>query len=164
MRTIHNLDCGWRFRRGDIDQLKTPNGLIHWRPRMHLTKSGWCHPPSMPDFDDADWRALDLPHDWAVEGLPDPDPAVDCRLPTACCASGRRAARVCSASTTATLPSSTPSRPTVSVSSTASPWRWSLTTGATAPELCVETDGLAAARIGIAQGDLDTSGKIQKVL
>jgi beta-galactosidase len=78
MRTIQNLDSGWRFRRGDIDQLKGPNGMIPWRPRMHLTKSGgWCHPPSMPGFDDSDWRALDLPHDWAVEGLPDPDPAVD---------------------------------------------------------------------------------------
>jgi beta-galactosidase len=25
------------------------------------------------DFDDSDWRALDLPHDWSIEDLPPAD-------------------------------------------------------------------------------------------
>ena len=40
---------------------------------------GWLFPladdslMSLPTFDDKDWRKLDLPHDWSVEGHLSPD-------------------------------------------------------------------------------------------
>ena len=39
-----SLNEGWRFHKGDAAGAE------------------------QPDFDDAGWRALDLPHDWAIEG------------------------------------------------------------------------------------------------
>jgi len=53
---LHILfDDGWRFLRGDAPEA--------WKP----------------DFDDAGWREVDLPHDWAVEDLP---PLTDETLPS----------------------------------------------------------------------------------
>jgi beta-galactosidase len=52
-REILPLDTGWRFRLGD-DQ-----------------------GASQPGFDDHGWRALDLPHDWSIEGPINPPPAGD---------------------------------------------------------------------------------------
>ncbi len=43
-RIRENFDFGWKFFRGDAP------GAQH------------------PDFSDADWRPLDLPHDWSIEG------------------------------------------------------------------------------------------------
>ncbi len=43
-RTRESFDFGWRFTRGD------PAGA------------------QAPDFDDAAWRPVDLPHDWSIEG------------------------------------------------------------------------------------------------
>ena len=43
-RTVSNFNSGWTFRLGDV--------LNAFSPR----------------FNDADWRKLNLPHDWAVEG------------------------------------------------------------------------------------------------
>jgi beta-galactosidase len=43
-----SFDAGWRFQKGDAAGAEKP------------------------DFDDARWRVLDLPHDWAIEGPFDP--------------------------------------------------------------------------------------------
>jgi beta-galactosidase len=48
-RSRQTFDFGWRFTRGD------PAGA------------------EMPDFSDAAWRELDLPHDWSIEGPYDED-------------------------------------------------------------------------------------------
>lgn len=77
MTTSKNLDHGWRFLRGDLARTNHCEGMQAYRPRMHLTKSGLHHMPSMPGFDDQAWRDVSVPHDWAIEGLPDPDPAID---------------------------------------------------------------------------------------
>ena len=77
MSTTLNLVHGWRFVRGDLARTNHSEGMQAYRPRMHLTKSGLHHMPSMPEFDDQAWREVSIPHDWAIEGLPDPDPAVD---------------------------------------------------------------------------------------
>jgi beta-galactosidase len=42
----NNCDFGWRFHRGGA--LEAEN----------------------PDFNDSDWRVIDLPHDWSIEDLP----------------------------------------------------------------------------------------------
>jgi beta-galactosidase len=46
------FDSGWRFYLGDVEGAERP------------------------EFDDASWRALDLPHDWSIEDLP-PRPESD---------------------------------------------------------------------------------------
>ena len=51
-RVVTSLDAEWLFARGE-----TPNA-------------------ERPMFDDANWRTLDVPHDWAIEGEPDKDAAV----------------------------------------------------------------------------------------
>jgi beta-galactosidase len=43
-RIRESFDFGWRFRRGDFPGAE------------------------MPDFSESDWRTLDLPHDWSIEG------------------------------------------------------------------------------------------------
>jgi beta-galactosidase len=43
-RVVNDLDCGWRFSRGD-----SPSWFA-------------------PGFDDSSWRLLDVPHDWSIEG------------------------------------------------------------------------------------------------
>jgi beta-galactosidase len=58
------LDRGWRFRLGrDADPAFgfEPSGGGSY------AKSGTLFAPSARDFDDSSWRALDLPHDWAIE-------------------------------------------------------------------------------------------------
>lgn len=48
-RTIVNFDRSWKFQLGDVQGA------------------------DKPDFDDSSWRSLDLPHDWSIEGPPNPD-------------------------------------------------------------------------------------------
>jgi beta-galactosidase len=43
-RIREKFDLGWKFRRGDFPGAEAP------------------------EFSDADWRTLDLPHDWSIEG------------------------------------------------------------------------------------------------
>ncbi len=43
-RQQYSMDLNWQFSRGDIDKAHKPN------------------------FDDGDWRTLNLPHDWSIEG------------------------------------------------------------------------------------------------
>ncbi len=59
------LDAGWKFYLGNP-----------WGDVIYLAKAGENDGPTKPDFSDADWRTIDLPHDWAVE-LPF-DATADC--------------------------------------------------------------------------------------
>ena len=43
-RSVQNFGSNWTFHLGDVDGAQTP------------------------EFDDSGWRALDLPHDWSIEG------------------------------------------------------------------------------------------------
>jgi beta-galactosidase len=55
-RRDQRFDAGWRFLRGDGDGLASSN------------------------FDDSDWRSLDLPHDWSIEDLPRSLPALNAEI------------------------------------------------------------------------------------
>lgn len=58
------FDAGWRFHLGDI-----PMPVISGHgPTYTNAKAGKAWGAAAPDFDDSDWRVLDLPHDWVVEG------------------------------------------------------------------------------------------------
>ena len=59
-----SLDANWKFHLGD-----------DWPDALRLDKAGVSSGPAAREFADTDWRALQLPHDWAVE-LPF-DPAAD---------------------------------------------------------------------------------------
>lgn len=50
------LDRGWKFHLGD-----------EWPGALHLENSGTGSGPAAEAFGDNFWRAVDLPHDWAVE-------------------------------------------------------------------------------------------------
>src|SRR5215471_1677726 len=64
-----SLDRGWLFHLGDI-----PSPVIKGQgPSYENAKAGRAWGAAAPDCDDSDWRSLDLPHDWAVEGPFDPD-------------------------------------------------------------------------------------------
>ena len=51
-----SLDAGWKFHLGD-----------DWPDALHLENSGTGSGPASDKFDDTYWRALNVPHDWAVE-------------------------------------------------------------------------------------------------
>lgn len=59
-----SLDRGWLFHSGDIP-FPIIKGLV---PSYESAKAGQAFGAAAPDYDDSDWRTLDLPHDWAVEG------------------------------------------------------------------------------------------------
>jgi beta-galactosidase len=67
------LDFGWRFHFGNADDAE--KDFRYGAPTREGTfaKAGqnWLHNPSdgplQHSFDDSAWRAVDLPHDWAVE-------------------------------------------------------------------------------------------------
>jgi beta-galactosidase len=68
------LDFGWHFRFGHADDPARDFGFGSGSAG-NFQKTGNFMPAASPSFDDADWRSVDLPHDWAVE-LPfknDPD-------------------------------------------------------------------------------------------
>jgi beta-galactosidase len=59
-----SLDQGWRFHLGDI-----PFPIINGHyPSYDNAKAGKAWGAAAQNYDDKDWRELDLPHDWAVEG------------------------------------------------------------------------------------------------
>ena len=62
------MDFGWKFHKGDVDYKPSLN---HMRT-YHYTKSESGMGPASLDFYDGDWRSVDLPHDYVVEGKPDP--------------------------------------------------------------------------------------------
>jgi len=51
-----SLDAGWKFYLGNP-----------WGQVVSLAKAGENRGPAKMDFSDADWRTVNLPHDWAVE-------------------------------------------------------------------------------------------------
>ena len=57
------LDFGWRFHLGNADD---PSLDFGYGRDQEYQKTGDFFFPSRPDFDDSDWEAIDLPHDWAV--------------------------------------------------------------------------------------------------
>ncbi|MEI8087365.1 MAG: beta-galactosidase GalA [Paludibacter sp.] len=63
-RELLTLDKGWRFHLGDI---AFPVITGHSNT-YQSAKAGKAWGAAAPDFDDALWRVLNLPHDWAVEG------------------------------------------------------------------------------------------------
>ena len=59
------LDFGWRFQLGHAGD---PDRDLGWgRGRMFAKAGQLFATASGADFDDSAWRAVDLPHDWAVE-------------------------------------------------------------------------------------------------
>jgi beta-galactosidase len=68
------LDFGWRFHLGHADD---PQRDFGYGRSEEFAKTGeFLRVPSKADFDDHDWRAVDLPHDWAVELPFENDPAL----------------------------------------------------------------------------------------
>ncbi|HKT11650.1 MAG TPA: beta-galactosidase GalA [Terriglobia bacterium] len=57
------LDFGWRFHLGSAAD---PLDDFDFGMGQTYQKTGDFSKPSGPDFDDSDWEAIDLPHDWAV--------------------------------------------------------------------------------------------------
>ena len=68
------LDFGWRFHLGHAGD---PAQDFGFGRRSEFAKSGELFRPSRHDFDDTAWRAVDLPHDWAVDLPFVDDPAVN---------------------------------------------------------------------------------------
>ncbi len=65
-RERRRMDSSWRFHPGDIP---FPRPANHQENYLYgLAKAGAFQGAAKPDYDDASWRTLDLPHDWAVEG------------------------------------------------------------------------------------------------
>ncbi|GGY63263.1 beta-galactosidase [Cellvibrio zantedeschiae] len=64
-----SLDRGWLFHLGDIPM---PEIKGHGASYGNA-KAGNAPGPAGTEYDDSDWRKLDLPHDWAVEGPFDPN-------------------------------------------------------------------------------------------
>jgi beta-galactosidase len=59
-----SLDRGWLFHLGDVSmQPAAGHGDSY-----NMVKAGNAQGAAGTAFDDSDWRHLDLPHDWAVEG------------------------------------------------------------------------------------------------
>ena len=50
------FDFGWKFHLGD-----------DWPDARALSKAGTCTGPAANKFNDSQWRAVNLPHDWEVE-------------------------------------------------------------------------------------------------
>lgn len=68
LREALSLDSGWRFHQGDI-----PFPEIRGHGMSYANaKAGRAWGAAAPQYDDTEWRRLDLPHDWAVEGPFDP--------------------------------------------------------------------------------------------
>ncbi|MBI5684789.1 MAG: glycoside hydrolase family 2 protein [Verrucomicrobia bacterium] len=58
-----SLDRGWRFHLGDV-----PFPVIQGHgDTYHNAKAGKAWGAAAPEFDDAEWRQLNLPHDWVIE-------------------------------------------------------------------------------------------------
>ncbi|WP_428937369.1 glycoside hydrolase family 2 TIM barrel-domain containing protein [Fontivita pretiosa] len=69
VREVLRLDHGWRFHLGDV---LSPLPNTHIAAYMN-NKAGWARGAARGSFDDSDWRVLDLPHDWSVEGTFSPE-------------------------------------------------------------------------------------------
>jgi beta-galactosidase len=63
-----SLDRGWLFHQGDL--VEPP--IVGHEESYSNAKAGSAGGAAGNEYDDSDWRRLDLPHDWAVEGPFDP--------------------------------------------------------------------------------------------
>lgn len=61
-----SLNAGWRFHPGDI----VPPPLRQQSESYVAAKAGGARGAAAVNYSDADWRVLDLPHDWAMEAPP----------------------------------------------------------------------------------------------
>ncbi|TCN59527.1 glycoside hydrolase family 2 protein [Flavobacterium circumlabens] len=59
-----SLDKGWRFHLGDIPFPEVKGHLESY----FNAKAGKAGGAAATDYDDTNWRILNLPHDWAIEG------------------------------------------------------------------------------------------------
>lgn len=59
-----SLDQGWRFHLGDVPFPKVKGHGWSYAN----AKAGVAWGAASSEYDDSDWRELDLPHDWVVEG------------------------------------------------------------------------------------------------
>ena len=60
-----NIDAGWRFAYGHATDPAHDFG--YGTRAFFFAKAGYGDGPAAPNFNDAGWRKVDLPHDWAVE-------------------------------------------------------------------------------------------------
>jgi beta-galactosidase len=65
------LDFGWRFHLGHAG-----DAAQDFNFRGNFSKTGGFGPVATAEFDDGDWKPVDLPHDWAVELPFQNDPAL----------------------------------------------------------------------------------------
>ena len=61
------LDFNWRFALGHANDAEKDFGFGARRREGQFAKAGFFLPVTRANFDDKNWRAIDLPHDWAVE-------------------------------------------------------------------------------------------------
>jgi beta-galactosidase len=69
------LDFGWRFHLGNAND-PTKDFAFGSGRSGSFQKTGNFLPAGSLAFDDSDWRAVDLPHDWAIELPFENDPAL----------------------------------------------------------------------------------------
>ncbi len=61
------LDFGWRFHLGHAADPEKDFGFGGQDRELIFAKTGGFPKATQLDFDDSNWRTIDLPHDWAVE-------------------------------------------------------------------------------------------------
>lgn len=67
MRIEYNMDLGWRFHRGELPENDPrAKGKSHSVVYMNC-KSGVAGGGAKKEYDDSDWREVDLPHDYFAE-------------------------------------------------------------------------------------------------
>lgn len=71
-RQILSMNFDWRFHLGDIEATNYHGTHARVFPRAHWMKSG-NHGISTVAYSDRDWRIVDLPHDFVVEGTFTPE-------------------------------------------------------------------------------------------
>ena len=71
-----SLDSGWRFHFGHAND--STRDFSFGRSGT-FSKTGNFIAPGRSNYDDSDWKAVDLPHDWAVELPFQNDPALQSR-------------------------------------------------------------------------------------
>ena len=63
-RDVISLDAGWRFTFGHAADMEKDFG--YGSPSSYAKVTGF-HGPIRADFDDTNWREVDVPHDWVPE-------------------------------------------------------------------------------------------------
>lgn len=64
MRERERLNLGWRFALGHASDESRD---FQYRHDRSLVKAGEARGAAKPDFEDAAWETVDVPHDWALE-------------------------------------------------------------------------------------------------